>query len=204
MQKPESDAQPDLVKTATDVPEQFGSDPPSKFATNLQMLLIIAYYIGVDVAVFMLIYIKYIKNNWSLFQCSPTFMMTAWFFGYDTQTNFQQCIQNMQTDYMGVLLEPANYIMSLATTAIGGLTNSLNNVREFMNNFRNKLTASIQSIFGVFLNMLVQIQYMIIQLKDMMSKNIGIMTTMMYTMDTTMKTMKSTWAGPIGEVVRAL
>ncbi len=168
------------------------------------MLLIIAYYIGVDVAVFMLIYIKYIKNNWSLFQCSPTFMMTAWFFGYDTQTNFQQCIQNMQTDYMGVLLEPANYIMSLATTAIGGLTNSLNNVREFMNNFRNKLTASIQSIFGVFLNMLVQIQYMIIQLKDMMSKNIGIMTTMMYTMDTTMKTMKSTWAGPIGEVVRAL
>lgn len=204
MQKSESDAKPDLVKTAIEVPEQFGSDPPSKFATNLQMLLIIAYYIVVNVAVFMMIYIKYIKDNWSLFQCSPTFMLTASFFGYDTQTNFQQCIQTMQADYMGILMEPANYIMSVATTAIGGLTNSLNSVREFMNNFRNKLTESIKGIFGVFLNMLVSIQMMIIQMKDMMSKIIGIMTTTMYTTDTAIKTMKSTWNGPIGDVVRAL
>jgi len=131
-------------------------------------------------------------------------MMTAWFFGYNTQTNFQQCIQNMQADYMTILMEPANYIMSVAFNAISGLTSGLNDVREFMNNFRNKLTASIQNIFGVFLNMLVQIQVMIIQLKDMVSKNIGIMTTMMYTMDTTMQTMQSTWAGPIGQVIRSL
>lgn len=204
MQKSESDAQPDLLKTAVEVPEQFGSDPPSKFATNLQMLLIIAYYIVVNVVVFMMIYIKYIKDNWSLFQCSPTIMMTAWFFDVDTQTNFQQCIQNMQADYMDILLEPTNYVMSVASNAISSLTSALNNVREFMNNFRNKLTDSIKGIFGVFLNMLVQVQMMIIQMKDMISKIIGIMTTTMYTTDTAIKTMQSTWNGPIGEVVRAL
>jgi len=194
----------DDVSKATLMPEDFGSDPPSKFATYLQMLLIVAYYVGLDVAVFALIYIKGVKDNWPLFKCSPIYMMTASFFGYDTETNFQQCIQTMQTGYMSVLMEPANYVMSVASGAIGGLTNGLNDVREFMDTFRTKLTGGIQNIFGVFLNMLVQIQVMVIKMKDMMSKNIGIMTTLMYTMDTSVQTMENTWAGPIGKVVRAL
>jgi hypothetical protein len=45
---------------------------------------------------------------------------------------------------------------------------------------------------------------MIISMKDMVSKLIGIMTTSMYTMDTGMKTMQSTWNGPIGQVIRSL
>ena len=189
---------------ATEMPEDFGSDPPSKFATYLQMLLIIAYYVGLDVAVFALIYICGVKDNWPLFKCSPIYMMTASFFGYDTETNFQQCIQTMQSGYMSVLMEPANYVMSVTTGAIGGLTSSLNDVRDFMNNFRVSLTGNIQNIFGVFLNMLVQIQVMVIKMKDMMAKNIGIMTTLLYTMDTSVQTMENTWAGPIGKVVRAL
>lgn len=194
----------DDVSKVVAVPENFGSDPPSKFATYIQMLLVIAYYIGIDVAIFMLVYIKSVKDNWPLFRCSPVYMMTASFFGYDTETNFQQCIQTMQTGYMSVLMQPANYIMSVASGAIGGLTNGLNDVRQFMNNFRVNITGSIQNIFGVFLNMLVQIQVMVIKMKDMMSKNIGIMTTMLYTMDTSVQTMENTWAGPIGKVVRAL
>ena len=194
----------DDVSKAIAVPNEFGSDPPSKFATYLQMLLIVAYYVGLDVAVFALSYIKGVKDNWPLFKCSPIYMMTASFFGYDTETNFQQCIQTMQTGYMSILMEPANYIMSIASGAIAGITDALNDVREFMDTFRSKLTGGIQNIFGVFLNMLVQIQVMVIKMKDMMSKNIGIMTTLMYTMDTSVQTMENTWAGPIGKVVRAL
>jgi hypothetical protein len=194
----------DDVSKAIEVSNEFGSDPPSKFATYLQMLLIVAYYVGLDVAVFALIYIKGVKDNWPLFKCSPIYMMTASFFGYDTETNFQQCIQTMQTGYMSILMEPANYVMSVASGAIGGITDALNDVREFMDTFRSKLTGGIQNIFGVFLNMLVQIQVMVIKMKDMMSKNIGIMTTLMYTMDTSVQTMENTWAGPIGKVVRAL
>ena len=179
-------------------------DPPSKITTYVQAFLITLYYVGLDIGVFMLIYVKSVKNNWSLFKCSPIYMMTASFFGYDTETNFEQCIQTMQSGYMTVLMEPVNYLMSATTSTIGGLTSSLNDVRDFMNNFRNNLTDSIQNIFGVFLNMLTQIQIMVIKIKDMMSKNVGIMTTMMYTMDTGVQTMQNTWAGPIGKTVRAL
>jgi hypothetical protein len=184
--------------------DQFGSDPPSKTSTYLQALLIILYYVGVNFGITMLIFMKHVKNNWPLYKCSTNYMMFASFFGYDTETNFKQCIQTMQSGYMTILMEPANYLMEATTSTIGGLTSSLNDVRGFMNDFRLNLTGNIQNIFGVFLNMLAQLQLMVIKIKDMMSQTIGIMTTMMYTLDTTIKTMQSAWAGPIGQVVRAL
>ena len=184
--------------------DQYGSDPPSKMSTYAQAVLIILYYVGLDLALAMVIMIKNVKANWPLYKCSTNYMMFASFFGYDTETNFQQCIQTMQSGYMTILMEPVNYLMSTTNNIIGGLSSSLNDVRDFINNFRNNLTSSIQNIFGVFLNMLTQIQVMVIKMKDTMSKTVGIMTTLMYTMDTSVQTMQSTWAGPIGKTVRSL
>jgi len=184
--------------------DSFGTDPPSKVLSIVDVIAIIAFYVGIDVGVSTLLFIKNVKNNWPQYKCQTNYMLLAGFFGYDTEANFQQCMQNMQSGYMTVLMEPANYLMSLTTSSIGGLTSSLNDVRDFMNNFRTNVSGGVSNIFGVFLNMLVQIQLMIIKIKDMVSKNIGIMTTSMYTMDTGMQTMQSTWAGPIGKVVRAL
>jgi hypothetical protein len=185
-------------------PDVFKSNPPSKISTYAQAVLIIAYYVGLDLGLAMLIMVKHVKDNWPMYKCSTNYMMLASFFGFDAETNFQQCLQTMQSGYMTVLMEPANYLMSVTTSTIGGLSSSLNDVRDFMNNFRNNLTSSIQNIFGVFLNMLTQIQVMVIKIKDTMAKSIGIMTTMMYTLDTTMQTMENTWAGPIGKTIRAI
>ena len=189
---------------AAAIADHFGFSPPSKGITYAQVFLILAYFVGLDLGISLLIYIKNIKKNWPFYKCSATYMMFAWLFGYDTETNFQQCIHSMQSSYMTVLMEPANYLMSGITSSIGGLSSSLNDVRGFMNNFRVNLTGGIQNIFGVFLNMLTQIQLMVIKIKDMMSKNIGIMTTMMYTLDTSLQTTQNMWAGPIGKTVRAI
>jgi hypothetical protein len=198
------EGQPEVVPEAPAEEIRFGTDPPSKILTLVDVIAIIAFYIGIDVGVSTLLFIKNVKNNWPYYKCQTNYMLFSWFFGYDTETNFQQCMQNMQSGYMTVLMQPANYLMSLTTSSIGGLTSSLNDVRDFMNNFRMNVSSGVFNIFGVFLNMLVQIQLMIIKIKDMVSKNIGIMTTSMYTMDTGMQAMQSTWAGPIGKVVRAL
>lgn len=182
----------------------FGADPPSKIITLVDVIAIILYYIGLDIGISMLLLIKHVKDNWPLYKCKTNYMLFSWFFGFDTETNFQQCMQTMQSSYMTILMQPANYLMSITTSSINGLTSSFNDVREFMNKFRINFSDGIFNIFGVFLNMLIQIQMMVIKMKDMISKNIGIMATSMYTMDTGMKAMQSTWAGPIGQVVRAL
>ena len=119
-------------------------------------------------------------------------------------TDFTFCIQNMQTDYMGVLLQPVNYTMSLISNISGDLTEAINNIRAFINNIRNFVTSIVQSIFGVFLNILIQFQTIIIKTNDLVGKIIGIVVTMMYVIQGSLNTMNSAWAGPMGALVRAI
>ena len=52
-----------ITKPVATVPDKFGSDPPSKTSTYAQALLIILYYVGLDVGLAMLIMIKHVKEG---------------------------------------------------------------------------------------------------------------------------------------------
>ena len=147
---------------------------------------------------------KEIQDNWPEYRCNPTVMPFAGTFGHDAGDNFTYCIQNMQTDYMGVLLQPVNYTMSLIGDISGDLTEAINNIRAFIDNLRNFVTSIVQSIFGVFLNILIEFQKIIIKTRDMIGKVIGIIVTMMYLVQGSLNTMNSAWAGPMGGLVRAI
>ena len=147
---------------------------------------------------------KEIEDNWPVYRCNPSVMPFAGTFGHDVGDNFTYCIQNMQTDYMGVLLQPVNYTMSLITNISGELTDDINNIRAFLNNIRTFVTSIVQSIFGVFLNILIQFQTIIIKTKDLIGKVIGIIVTMIYLIQGSLNTMNSAWAGPMGGLVRAI
>ena len=102
-------------------PMIFGIDPPSKIITVMDVIAIIMFYIGLDVVISMLLLIKHVKENWSAYKCKTNYMFFAWLFGFDakaTETNFQQCMQTMQSGYMTVLMQPANYLMSITTGSI--------------------------------------------------------------------------------------
>jgi phage-related minor tail protein len=147
---------------------------------------------------------KEIEDNWPEYRCNPAVMPFAGSFGHDAGDNFTYCIQNMQTDYMGVLLQPVNYTMSLIGDISGDLTDAVNNIRAFINNLRNFVTSIVQSIFGVFLNILIEFQKIIIKTRDMIGKVIGIIVTMMYLVQGSLNTMNSAWAGPMGALVRSI
>ena len=148
--------------------------------------------------------IKNIKDNWPEYRCNPTIMPFAGTFGHDVMSNFTHCIQNTQTDFMGYLLQPLNYLMSVVNKSIGGLMESIQDIRSFINVFRNMLASIVQSIFGVFINILTQFQFILIKMKDMMGKIVGIMATMMYILQGTVMTMQSSWNGPPGQMVRLM
>ena len=148
--------------------------------------------------------IKNIKDNWPEYRCNPTIMPFAGTFGHDVMSNFTHCIQNTQTDFMGYLLQPLNYLMSVVNKSICGLIESIQDIRSFINVFRNMLASIVQSIFGVFINILTQFQFILIKMKDMMGKIVGIMATMMYILQGTVMTMQSSWNGPPGQMVRLM
>ena len=141
-----------------------------------------------------------IKTNWPLYRCNPMYMPLA----DNIEENFTYCIQNVQANYMGFILEPLTFITGNLGGMIGGLTGELQGVRAMFNKIRTMSTSAIQSIFGVFLNLIIEFQRITIGIKDLIGKTIGIMVSLLYIMDGSIKTMNSVWSGPPGQLVQSL
>lgn len=167
-------------------------------------IVIILIFVGMYFYNILAVGIKNIKDNWRVYRCNPSVMPFAGMFGHDVGSNFTYCIQNMQSDYMGYLLQPLNYLTSVQNNTMGTLMESIQDIRGFFNVIRNFITSIVQSIFGIFLNILIQMQFMLIKMKDMVGKVVGVMATMMYILQGTVMTMESTWAGPPGAMVRTM
>jgi hypothetical protein len=108
----------------------------------------------------------------------------------------------MQSDYMGFLLQPINYNLALLGDIGGGLGDAVNNAREMFSNLRSSITDIIENVFGVFLNMVVEMQRLTINVKDMFGKMLGIMATMVHTLSGSVMTMQSMWSGPPGQLMK--
>jgi len=141
-----------------------------------------------------------IKNNWPKYRCNPMFMPLS----DNIEKDFTYCVQNMQTNFMGYLLQPLTYITSNLSTMGGEFTDSINFIRVMLSNIRTFITSIIESVMGVFLNLITEFQKITISIKDLIGKLIGVMVTIMYIMDGSIKTMQSTWNGPPGQMVRNL
>ena len=141
-----------------------------------------------------------IKANWPLYRCNPMYMFLA----DDIEENFVYCIQSMQTNFMGYLLQPLTFITGSLTGMMGGFIGDIQNIRAMFNKIRVFFSSIIQSVFGVFLNLIIEFQRITIGIKDLIGKTIGIMVSLMYMIDGSIKTMNSTWNGPPGQLVRAL
>jgi hypothetical protein len=120
------------------------------------------------------------------------------------EENFVYCIQSMQTNFMGYLLQPLTFLTNSLGGMMGGVMGEINSIRAMFNKIRTFFTDIVQSIFGVFLNLVIEFQRIIIGIKDLIGKTVGIMVSLMYVMDGSIKTMNSTWNGPPGQLVRAL
>lgn len=148
--------------------------------------------------------IKKVKEDWPIYRCNPIVMPFASTFGHDPMTNFTQCIQGMQGNYMKYLLQPLDYNFSVITNLGSKLNTNIFDIRAFFNNLRNMIGDTIGSIFGVFLNIIIEFQRVIMNVKDLFGKIVGVLATLMYTLSGSVMTMESTWAGPPGQMVRAL
>lgn len=141
-----------------------------------------------------------IRNNWALYRCNPPY----WVFSENLAQDFNYCVQTSQTNMMGYLLQPMQYMVANLASMGGELGASVNGARMMISNIRNFLTDIVENVFGVFLNMIVQFQKMIISMKDLVGKIVGIVVTLLYVLDGSLKTMNSAWKGPPGQMVKSI
>lgn len=141
-----------------------------------------------------------IKENWAKYRCNPLYMPLS----DNIEKDFTYCIQNTQTSFMGYLLQPLTYNTSLLTSMGAEFGQSLDFANNLLSNIRTFFSSIVEGIFGVFLNIIIQFQKIIIGIKDMVGKIIGIMVALLYILDGSVKTMGSAWNGPPGQMIQAL
>jgi hypothetical protein len=141
-----------------------------------------------------------VKENWPLYRCNPPY----WVFSENINDDFTYCVQNTQMNTMGDLLQPMTYLVSNLTSFSGDLSNSLNNMRQMISGIRGFTGNIVQNIFGIFLNLIIEFQKMIIAIKDMVGKLMGVVMTILYVLDGSIKTINSAWNGPPGQLVKSI
>jgi hypothetical protein len=152
------------------------------------------------VATYYITSIKEIKDNWPLYRCNPMYMPLS----DNIETDFTYCIQNITTSSMGFLLQPLTFITDSLSKMAGNFMTEINSIRGMFDKIRGFLSSIIQSVMGIFLNLIIEFQKIIIGMKDLMGKTIGIVVSLLYVMDGSIKTMNSAWKGPSGQLVKAL
>jgi len=170
----------------------------------LNTIFIIVMYLALYLANVLAIGMKKIEQDWPSYRCSPAVMPFAGLFGHDTGQNFSQCIQTTQSGHMEYLMQPLNYIINMMGTIASKIVKDTSSVRDFVGNLRNKIIKMIQNVFGIFSNIIIAFQRIIISMKDMIKKLVGIFSTLMFIMQGGLYTMQSMWAGVFGQMVRAL
>ena len=147
--------------------------------------------------------IKRIKENWPAHRCKPSVMPFASFFGFNASENFNECIQTMQTDYMGVLMEPINYTLSTVADGAGGIVDDLQNMRGMFSNLRGMTGGGFINIYGIFLNIMQAFQKLIMKMKDTINKLIASVFVIMYFILAAKDSIMAIVEGPVGILIGA-
>lgn len=155
------------------------------------------------VNIFIINYNK-INDNWNDYKCSPLVMPFAGSFGHDPVSNFTGCVTSMQSDFMKIFVQPIEYVISLLGDSASEFMVAIQNIRSVLDNVRTFLSSILEGIFGVFLNVILEVQKLLISIKDLVGKLIGVLVTSLYMMDASIKTMESIWNGPPGQLLQAL
>jgi hypothetical protein len=153
--------------------------------------------------------VQSVQDNWSLYRCNPIMMPVASYFApkgstVTTQDNFSYCVQGMMTNFAPGITQPFNYLQSMTVDMMGSINESLSASTEQSSYMSFNMANIFGSIYGVFLNVIVEFNVLVIKLMDTQGKISGIITTLLYIMTAVQYTFESMWAGIPGKMIKTI
>ena len=98
----------------------------------LNFIYINVVFVGFVFSLYYFISIQDIKDNWPQYRCNPMYMPLS----DNIEQDFTYCVQTMQTNYMGFLLQPLTFITSSLTDMAGNFSKQINDVRNMFSQTR--------------------------------------------------------------------
>lgn len=162
--------------------DQYGSSVLLLILVTIVLFLLCSYC-------FVLINVQPIKDDWVNQRCKPFNLPFAGIINKPdnmsatefTKQNFDYCTQNIVKGVTGNAVQPLTFVTSALSNMFQAIQNSLNSVREMFNKVRTNMTKVAEEIMGRLINIMVPLQVIIINLRDMLAKTQGTLTSALMT-----------------------
>ncbi len=151
--------------------------------------------------------VQSIQDNWSLYRCNPVMLPFAGYFSpnkLSTQDNFSYCLQTMMANFAPSITQPFSYLQSMTVDMMGSINENTMATTTQSSAFTFNVANIFSSIYGTFLNTVVEFNILIIKLMDTQGKITGIITTLLYIMTAVKYTFESMWDGIPGKMIKTI
>ena len=162
-------------------------------------LMYIPYFLGFK---------QKILDDWPVYRCNPLVLPIAgWINKQNNETaaeatsdNFQYCTQNITKSLFGYLSEGLESNISGIIGLSGNMLNSINSIYGVISQIRTFFTNIIDSVMGVFINIIIEFLKIFVGIRDLAGKIVGVILTFVYMLEglgTTGESLMNTWVGDI-------
>ena len=141
--------------------------------------------------------VDFLKKNWVEYRCNPIYMPMAGLVGQDISRNFTECTMKGFHDYAGFIMDPLLSQFSVVNETLGEIGGAMNSMRQMSADVRGGFLGIIGSVFGKIQNLMSQFQYIIIRMRTLMGRVVGVMMGFLYIFTGGMETGNSINNGPI-------
>jgi hypothetical protein len=101
-------------------------------------------------------------------------------------------------------MDGMNSQMSVVSDSLGSIGDALSDMRGLFGSVRGGFMMVFQMVFGKIHNLMSSMQYLMIRIRTLMGRIVGVFASIIYAFHAGEQTGESVWNGPIGEVVRVL
>ena len=169
-------------------------------------IVVVATLVAVGASLYMLALnnIKDLKDNWTTYRCNPAYMPLAGLVGQDPFKNFTDCTMKNFQDYTGFVVDPIMSQFSTMTSAVTEIGGAMDDMRGMMADTRNAFLGIVGTVFGKIQNLMSQFQYIIIRMRTLMARLVGIMIAFTNIFYTGQQSGTSLVNGPVGKTMNFL
>ena len=161
---------------------------------TLTAILVTGYYLAQS-------HIAYMKQHWSELRCNPLYMPFAGLVGVSVSGNFSRCMGKSFADQSAINNDGLLSHVSILSEGMGHIGGALGDIRGLLGNVRGGFMMVFQMVFGKIANLMSSMQYLMIRIRTLMGRLVGVFASLIYSAQTGMETGEAVMAGPIGKVI---
>ena len=169
-------------------------------------IVVVATLVAAGASLYMLAMnnVKDLKDNWPAYRCNPAYMPFAGLVGQDPFKTFTDCTMKSFQDYTGFVVDPIMAQFSQITGIVGQIGGAMNDMRGMMAQTRTGFLGIVGTVFGKIQNLMSQFQYIIVRMRTLMARLVGIMMSFVYIFYSGEQTGQALVNGPVGKTMNFL